>query len=70
MKNIEENFGVIYDKKEYAGFLKRVAIALVDIIVITIVSVCCIVAAGFLFDYEDSYYTLNFLYTFCCCAKH
>ncbi len=24
MNNSEENFGVIYEKKEYAGFLKRV----------------------------------------------
>lgn len=63
MNNSDENFGVIYEKKEYAGFLKRVVIALVDIIVIGVVSVCCLYVTYFIFYYEDTFYKFNFFFT-------
>lgn len=62
MNNCEGNFGVIYEKKEYAGFLKRVVIAFVDIIVIVVAAASCRYITDFLFYYEDTYYEFNFFF--------
>jgi uncharacterized RDD family membrane protein YckC len=67
MNNCEENFGVIYRKKEYAGFLKRVVISLVDIIIISVVSACCLYITDFIFYSEDTYYNFNFFFTLAFC---
>lgn len=39
MTDFEKNYGVFYEKKEYAGFLKRVAIVVVDLFVIVLLDV-------------------------------
>lgn len=62
MNKIDDNFGVVYEKKAYAGFYKRVIIALVDLIVIAAISSFCLYITDFIFYYEDSYYKFNFVF--------
>ena len=51
MSDKSENLGVIYRKSDYAGFLKRMIITIVDLIVIIIVLICSLFVSGyFIFD--------------------
>lgn len=63
MSQSEENFGVFYEKKEYAGFIKRVVIAVVDLFVIAVFSMACLYVTDYLIYYEDTYYKFNFIFT-------
>ncbi len=61
MKNSDENIGVIYEKKDYAGFSKRVVIAMIDIVVIAAVSACGSYFADSFFSFEDTHHRFNFI---------
>lgn len=58
----EENLGVIYDKNEYAGFLKRVIIAAVDLIVLAIFAVISLSVSYYFIYYADNYIQFNLLF--------
>ncbi|MEJ2156269.1 MAG: RDD family protein [Desulfobacteraceae bacterium] len=62
MKNREENIGVIYEKKDYAGFLKRVVIAMIDIVVIAAVSACGSYFVDSFFSFEETHHKFNFIF--------
>ncbi len=62
MSDIKENFGVIFDKKDYAGFINRVVIAVVDLIVIFIISAIVLYISDFLIYEEESYFKFNFFF--------
>lgn len=62
MINIDENFGVIFDKKDYAGFIKRVIIAAVDLIVIFVISTAVLYISDYLIYEEEPYYKFNFFF--------
>ncbi|MBI5550808.1 MAG: RDD family protein [Desulfobacterales bacterium] len=62
MKDIEENIGVIFDKNDYAGFIKRVVITIVDLAVIFIVLASMFYISDHLIDDYDLFYYFNLLF--------
>jgi len=57
-----ENPGVIFDKKDYAGFIKRVVIAIVDLIVILVISAAVLFGSDYFIYEEGAYYKFNFFF--------
>jgi uncharacterized RDD family membrane protein YckC len=63
MNDFEESIGVIYDQKDYAGFLKRVVIAFVDLLIIILVSATVFFASDYLIYNDELYINFNFFFT-------
>lgn len=62
MSDLEENFGVIFDKKEYAGFIKRVVIAVVDLFLIFVVFAAVLFISDNFISDEESFLKFNFIF--------
>ena len=54
MDNAEESLGVIFSKKDYAGLIRRVVIAVVDLFVIFLISAAILYVSDFSLSYVDS----------------
>lgn len=62
MSDLEENFGVIFDKEEYAGFIKRVVIAVVDLIFILVVLAAVLFISNNFISNKESFLNFNFVF--------
>ena len=62
MVDNQQNYGVVYDRNDYAGFFKRVAIALIDFSVVCLVVVAVFFATTFLNLDDDDFLALNYIW--------
>ena len=62
MNENKEKSGVIYKKSEYAGLIKRIVIAVVDILVILIVSFVVLFLTDYLIYDETTYLKFNIIF--------
>ena len=61
MDNSGESLGVIFNKKDYAGLVRRVVIAVVDLFVIFVISAAILYISDFFIYDEDFYQKFNFI---------
>ncbi len=62
MVDSKENIGVYYEKDEYAGFLKRIVIAVIDIVIILLFSAVCLFVSNYFIYSENGYFNFNFFF--------
>lgn len=64
MSDLKENFGVIYTKEDYAGFIKRVLIGVVDGLVFIVLLTPWIVFTTLLLNNHGAFYLrINWIFT-------
>ncbi len=63
MNDLEENIGVIFDKREFAGLIKRVVIAVVDLLVIFVISAAVLFISDYMVYDTETYFKFNFFFT-------
>ena len=64
MNENKEKSGVIYDKNDYAGLIKRIIIAVVDILIILIVMSAVLYLSDYIINDEITYIKFNFIFFF------
>ena len=63
MRDEKEDYGVIYKKEDYAGFIKRLLIGVVDFLVFFVLLILwCLFTAIFLKDHGIFFYRTNFMF--------
>ena len=62
MTDLEENIGVIFNREEYAGLIKRIVIAVVDLILIFGISISVLFITDYLIYNDELYYKFNFFF--------
>ena len=60
MNESSRSLGAIYDKTAYAGFIKRVVIAIVDLIVLLLAELLVLYSSGHLIPSENFHLQINF----------
>ncbi len=64
MNENNQNLGVIYDKTEYAGIIKRIIIAAVDTMIILIVTSAVLYISDYMIIDDTTYIKFNFIFFF------
>ncbi len=59
MTKYDNNVGVYYDHKNYAGLLRRILIAIIDTLVITLFTILVLYITEYFFIDENRYITVN-----------
>ena len=59
MSNIDDKYGVVYKKDDYASLIRRVVIAVTDIIVIAALSAASLFITSPLIEFADMYLNFN-----------
>ena len=64
MNDNKDKLGVIYEKNDYAGLIKRIIIAVVDLLIILIVMSTVLYVSDYMINDETTYIKFNFIFFF------